>query len=394
MKPLLTLAIAALAVDFASAQAVLHTNGGFTTGIGNGFGGADTSQLELVSSGPPIVALSAHGYEFQQSADARIADDFSVPAAKMWSLSSLRWYAYQTWAPANPTSTITDVRVRIWNLRPDLPGAAVLYGDTSTNRLVGSSFANCYRVRPTATAGAGALLDPQRAIFELQIDLSWLPPLGSGTYWIDVAGVGDSAYLAPYAVPTVPWLASDNAVEHRSVYGAWRPTNLGRNGAPCDFPFQLTGTETGLPTVYCTAKTNSLSCTPAISFTGQASATSGSGFVVESVNNLNQKPGLLLYGTTGPAAGPFGGGVLCINAPLRRSITLTSSGAPPPPLDCSGTYSIDMNAFAVGTLGGNPSPSLTVVGTTVNCQYWGRDQGFAAPNNISLSDALEYQIGP
>ena len=392
---LLTLAIATLCAGSGLAQGgLLFDNGGFVTGVGNGYGGADTSEIQFVSSGPPIVTLSAFGLEFAQSANSRLADDFTVPAGQRWRPSTLDWFAYQTNAPANPTSTITDVRVRIWNARPDQPGAAVIHGDTTTNRLLSSSFANCYRTKPVSTAGAGSRLDPWRAIYELEIDMSWLPDLGPGTYWIELAGVGDPNYGIPAAIPTATWQATDNAAEFRDVYGVWRPTTAGIGGAACDFPFQLHGTATNDPVFYCTAKQNSIGCTPAIGFIGQASATAGTGFLVRSVNNLNQKPGLLLYGTTGQAVNPFGGGLLCINAPLRRSVPLVSSGAPPPPLDCSGVYAIDMNAFAVGSLGGNPAPSLSVIGTTVDCQFWGRDQGFAAPNNVSLSDALEYQIGP
>ena len=140
--------------------------------------------------------------------------------------------------------------------------------------------------------------------------------------------------------------------------------------------------------------TNSLACIPAISSSGLPSATSASGFVVSSINNLNHKPGLLLYGSTGQALSAFGGGYLCINAPLKRSTSLLSSGVTPPPLECTGIYSYDMNAFATGSLGGNPLPALSVAGTTIDCQFWGRDQGFAAPDNVSLSDALEYQVGP
>lgn len=56
----------------------------------------------------------------------------------------------------------------------------------------------------------------------------------------------------------------------------------------------------------------------------------------------------------------------------------------------SGWFSIDMNAFARGRLGGAPHATLSTPGTQVNCQYWGRDQGLAARDNDMLSNAIEY----
>jgi hypothetical protein len=151
---------------------------------------------------------------------------------------------------------------------------------------------------------------------------------------------------------------------------------------------------TGTPVVYCTAKLNSLGCLPTIGFTGAPSATAGSGFVVNGTNVRNNKSGLLFYGVTGQASTAFQGGTLCVKAPIKRTPAVNSGGSPSPANDCSGAYSIDMNAFAVGSLGGTPLAALTVAGTVVDCQFWGRDPGFPAPNNTTLTDGLEYTVCP
>jgi len=146
-----------------------------------------------------------------------------------------------------------------------------------------------------------------------------------------------------------------------------------------------------LPTAYCAAKLNSQNCIPVIGYTGLPSATAGAGFTIRAVNVINNKPGLLIYTAAGRTAVPFAGGLRCINTPIRRSIALSSGGSPPPN-NCTGVYSIDMNAFAVGALGGHPSSSLTIQSTVIDVQFWGRDNGFPAPDNASLSDALEYTV--
>ena len=154
----------------------------------------------------------------------------------------------------------------------------------------------------------------------------------------------------------------------------------------------LTITYTSSIVTYCTAKVNSLGCTPQIAAVGVPSASAGSGFVVSAANVLNQKPGVLVYTSSGRAATPFAGGLLCLGAPTRQAI-IFGSGGNPSPSDCSGSYAFDVNAFATGALGGSPAAFLTVPGTVVDCQYWARDRGFAPPNNVSLSNGLEFTIG-
>jgi hypothetical protein len=146
--------------------------------------------------------------------------------------------------------------------------------------------------------------------------------------------------------------------------------------------------------VYCTPKLNSLGCAPSIGAVGIASASAGSGFVVNGSNVRNQKAGLLFYGVNGRAATPFQGGTLCVAGPIKRTPAVSSNGNALPANDCSVVYSIDMNLFAAGGLGGSPLAALGVAGTLVDCQFWGRDPGFTAPNNTTLTDGLEYAICP
>ncbi len=144
---------------------------------------------------------------------------------------------------------------------------------------------------------------------------------------------------------------------------------------------------------YCTAKVNSYGCIPSIGSSGTSSATAGSGYSIATVNVLNNKPGLYLYSNAGKAAVPFLGGLRCVNTPLKRSVAINSGGSPPP-INCTGVYSLDFNAFAVGAMGGTPAPYLTVPGTVIDAQAWGRDSGFPAPNNASLSNGFQFTVGP
>ena len=139
-------------------------------------------------------------------------------------------------------------------------------------------------------------------------------------------------------------------------------------------------------TTYCTAKTTSNGCVPAIGASGVPSATLGSGFPITATNVINNKNALLFYSLTGAQAAAFQGGTLCVKVPIRRTSVLNSGGNPPPN-DCSGALSMDFNVFIAS--GADP---LLVAGQQVNAQWWFRDPGFTPPNNTGLTDAVEFVI--
>jgi hypothetical protein len=158
--------------------------------------------------------------------------------------------------------------------------------------------------------------------------------------------------------------------------------DLNGNGIPDECECQGGAT----PTVYCSAKFNSLFCTPSIGFVGFASVSSPSPFTIRATSILNNKPGILLYGFAS-AATPFQGATLCIAAPIRRAPGVNSGGNPPGGgLDCSGVLSMDFNAF----LQTGSVPALLVVGQQVNAQWWSRDPGDGFGANTT--NALQFQI--
>jgi hypothetical protein len=145
--------------------------------------------------------------------------------------------------------------------------------------------------------------------------------------------------------------------------------------------------------VYCVAQTNSSGCVPRIYGVGVPSSSAPGGFGIGAEDVLDHKSGLLFYGLTGTASVPFHGGTLCVKSPLHRSFVANSGGCGTGAA-CKGAYFLDMNLFAHGLLAGNPSPALTAVGQTVNCQWWSRDPGFPPPSDSNLTDALEYTVQP
>jgi hypothetical protein len=170
---------------------------------------------------------------------------------------------------------------------------------------------------------------------------------------------------------------ADFALAHNALAAGLQPGRVSVHGG-YDFPVET----------YCTAKVNSKGCTPAVSFTGVPSASQTSGFVIRATDELSNKQGSFFYSHAGQQAVPFLGGTLCVKLPIKRTGIVTSGGNPPP-VDCSGVYALDFNAYRTTS-----TDPLLIAGATIQGQFWSRDSGFAPPNNSNLSDAIRFTIAP
>lgn len=138
------------------------------------------------------------------------------------------------------------------------------------------------------------------------------------------------------------------------------------------------------PTVYCTAKLNSLFCLPSISLSTQPSASAGSGCLMSTANVLGKRNGLYFHGTLGAWAPPFHGGLLCVKPPLKRHGVLNSGGTT---VGCNGVFTEDLNAYIA-----SGADSSLVAGAQLWIQNWSRDPGDLYGD--SLSDAIAATVCP
>lgn len=206
-------------------------------------------------------------------------------------------------------------------------------------------------------------------------------PLGNGAvkvYAFDGATWSEKLELLGNPMFTGDTLGEAVAIQGDTVLGGSPSIAFGQIGRAWFWRLDPAAVET-----YCAAKVNSLGCTPAITWSGVASATSASPFQVGANQVLAAKPGLLFYGY-GPSAAPFQGGTLCVQAPIKRTNVQTSTGSGS---NCLGTYSYDVNALIQS--GADP---VLVAGFDMYCQYWTRDP--ASPSTTGLTNALRARIQP
>ena len=83
--------------------------------------------------------MGTYGFGAQLSAGNRVADDFTVTDAAGWAIDTITFFAYQT--VSGTTSTITSLNLQIWDGPPNA-GGTVIWGDTTTNILTSTTWAN------------------------------------------------------------------------------------------------------------------------------------------------------------------------------------------------------------------------------------------------------------
>jgi len=138
------------------------------------------------------------------------------------------------------------------------------------------------------------------------------------------------------------------------------------------------------PGSYCTAKPNSMACTPAVGWSSLPSLTGTDDYTVSATNVINNKNAVFMWSQI-PANMPFNGGTLCIDQATATVAGVQNSAGNPPPDDCSGTLSFAFNQAYMATSGLAP-------GSFVFGQWWYRDPANPDGTGFGLTDAVFFEI--
>lgn len=223
---------------------ILHDNGPVSNRAGTGFGGADESVLYTTTFG-----MSTIGFGHQQALFNRVADDFMITDCA-WRIDSVVFFGYQT--GSTTTSTFTGVTFRLWDSIPDVSGSNVVYGDTTTNRMIRSVWSGVYRITETTTGNS------TRPIMRNVCTMGGTI-IPAGTYWLDWASSG-SLGSGPWAPARTPANVAITGNGRQRIGSTWNNAVDGGTNTPAQgFPFIVYGTalnasaDAGTGGSYCTA---------------------------------------------------------------------------------------------------------------------------------------------
>jgi hypothetical protein len=233
---------------------ILYQNGHLATGATSksgvsaphGFVWSETQN----DAGNTLESNSVLGFGAQFGAN-RLADNFTIPAGQTWIISSVSVYAFRgRWT--SPASPFSGASLRVWSGRPGTKSATVVFGDTTTNRLLSSTATNIYRISNTQIPAPGFAPDTTRLVWENKISVAPALALGPGTYWIDFDLGNFDNNQSDQFVPVVTVLnkrgeAHWNARQFQAANNAWFYVLDGGMPASApdiaqDVPFKINGT--------------------------------------------------------------------------------------------------------------------------------------------------------
>ncbi len=253
------LSVAAMLFSVNAGAQVLYDNGPYYNSTGTGANGANESVLYTTT-----FAMGTIGFGNQQTAFNRVADDFMITDC-VWRIDSVVFFGYQT--NSTTTSTFTSVNFRIWDSIPDAIGANVVYGDTTTNRMIRTTWSGAYRITETTTGNTA------RPIMR-NVCTAGGVVLTGGTYWFDWSSAGSLA-SGPWAPPRTPVQLAITGNGRQRTGSTWNNAVDGGTNTPAQgFPFIVYGTalnataDAGLASTFCVSGSTVIGGTPAGSGTG------------------------------------------------------------------------------------------------------------------------------
>ncbi|MEZ4770976.1 MAG: hypothetical protein R2844_21480 [Caldilineales bacterium] len=177
--------------------------------------------------------LVSRGFNASALSAARMADDFTVADAGGWDITGITFYIYMGGGPPTAPSPFTALNFQIWDGPPDDPGSSVVYGDTFTNRMTGTGWANMYRRLESDPT------DSSRPVFFLTTsDVFSLP---AGDYWLDWQADGDALYSGPWQPPVTINGQTTTGNGKQYFSGAWQEVLDSNLGTPQGLPFIIEG---------------------------------------------------------------------------------------------------------------------------------------------------------
>lgn len=248
------------------------------------------------------------------------------------------------------------------------------YGCVYVYRKTVSGWVELDVVRPTIPSGASAF-GSEVAIDGDDLYVGSSAPERLWHFRRDTSGRW--AELGTSEQPAVPsWDVASLAADGGAVAAGAR-TVYGQSGGVYIFD----GDASPGVCTYCTAKTNSAGCVPAIGWSG-APSVAGGNFQISAQQILANKAGLLFYGAPRTPLS-FEGGTMCAATPLARTPLANSGGT----AGCDGSFSYDFAARIASAV----DPRL-VVGSRWVAQFWSRDP--SASYTTNLTNSLLFTIQP